>query len=104
MHHLMHGDTQHCQLYLMPYQKFDVFRKAKLDQELTLDLHGFHVDEALAALKQVLEDKEKGNLFACSLTPMNACQGCHFSRISLISGKSEVLFQGNSRSFSKKDM
>ena len=31
-------------------------------------------------------------------------QGCHFSVISLISGKSEALFQGNSCLFNEKDM
>ena len=30
--------------------------------------------------------------------------GCHFSGISLISGKGEVPFRGNSHSFSEKDM
>ena len=31
-------------------------------------------------------------------------QGCHFSAISLISGKNEVPFQGNACSFSEKDI
>ena len=31
-------------------------------------------------------------------------QGSHFSGISLISGKSEVVFYGKSQSFSEKDM
>ena len=35
---------------------------------------------------------------------LGSSQGCHFSVILLIAAKSEVPFQGNSRSFSEKDM
>ena len=34
---------------------------------MTLDLHGLHVDEAVAALKRVIEDKEKGTHFSVTL-------------------------------------
>ena len=36
--------------------------------------------------------------------PFTLSQGSRFSGISLISGKSEVPFQGNSHSFSENDM
>ncbi|KAK7496517.1 hypothetical protein BaRGS_00012169 [Batillaria attramentaria] len=34
-------------------------REARLNEEATLDLHGLHVDEAIAALKRVLEERER---------------------------------------------
>ena len=45
-------------------------------------------------------------LFCVVLNPLPALrmQGSHFSGISLISGKSEVPFQGNSHWFSEKDI
>ena len=37
---------------------------------MTLDLHGLHVDEAVAALKRVIEDKEKGKKKSVTLSDM----------------------------------
>ncbi|XP_076467989.1 uncharacterized protein LOC143298872 [Babylonia areolata] len=34
-------------------------RHERLQQEMTLDLHGFHVEEAIKILKRVIEEKEK---------------------------------------------
>ena len=41
---------------------------------------------------------------ALTVSKIRQLQGSHFSGISLILGKSEVPFQGNSHSFSEKDM
>jgi hypothetical protein len=37
-------------------------RQDQLDKEMTLDLHGFHVDEAIGVLKQVIQEKEHGEI------------------------------------------
>ena len=57
---------------------------------MTLDLHGFHVDEAIAAMKRVIEEKEQGNFTSscvCAFTRLghecqdllSPCDGMHVS-------------------------
>lgn len=36
---------------------------------MVLDLHGLHTDEAVAALKQVIAEKEKGDWFQSVFLP-----------------------------------
>ena len=42
-------------------------RHNDLETKMTLDLHGLHVDEAIAALDRILPKKEKGTVFEVEL-------------------------------------
>ena len=37
-------------------------RHSDLETKMTLDLHGLHVDEAIAALDRILPEKERGKM------------------------------------------